>query len=1668
MKKRLSVFCVLVAWWSAATVLTAADRTWIAAADGYWTNAANWDGVGYPGQFESDHVFLTNAVPTFYRVTLDTNPANTVPAIVMSNAVGEAWLQVTNCTYTRTAEWRLRQGARLRIGDATVSGVAGGSFDMAGTDTALILDENARLESSGHVFLFAQYASGNTGLVHALTETHGAWNLANARIEIGDNGTNNHLRVDNARLENLYVFVGQNGGISNTLVVANGARIVGGTSSSIRSGTGAGSTGNGILVTGENTLFDFHGRWCYIGGSAGQNHTGNWFRVEQGAVVTNSLASQLEIRVAAANNSVDQRFEIVQGGRCYAGRFDVGTSTGRNNNLLLIEGAGSLLDTLGWNINVGHATAATGNTLRIAAGGAVANVGTVTIHTNNVLDFSDGLLAAANMSYRESLYTLGSGCVFRGLGGTWDFHNGLALDDGSILEGAGTFDGRDAGVTARDGALLRPGTEGPGDYSVPNLRWEGGAVYVCRVRDLAGSPGSGWSHLSVSQLDLADDGKDFVIALDSMGADVAHFATNANYRLRILEATDMDGYDPARFVLDTDALHLAEEPAVAWTLTNINNSLYLSYEGSPESYPPADAAWDPERSGYWSVADNWLAGVAPVSDSDLVLEFGAGDSPYVSTNDHVEPFSLHRLMLSGDTEVTNVLRGAPLEIRGQEGGIVKTGFGTTYRIENPIVIEEDLHWTGWGAGGDVAMTGPISGAGGLIKEGAWNLILGASNSFAGPVVMNSPAAWLRADSVHALGTNSLSVSNGTLRVAAPYVFSGSAGLRSAWLTGGGAHWDMGAHALTFGPNVSAVITNHAQLTAGSLMLQGGGMLSQLRVTHGGRMTTSAESFVGLNTSNAVLLAGTDSTWDLNLQDLWIGKAEETRGAVNNTVALGVGSSLARIGELHIGRGAGSEGNMLVNAGSLVARVISVGADGGIGNGLATIEGGKITTPNQIHRIGAGVGSRDNFALVTDAGSEWKLTSGSDRIYIGDDHASNNWLRVEHGGFVECGWHNMARVGGAFARNNRLIVADGGMAAVRESGMWVGASDGAVSNGLWIVGQDSHLSLAGSLLVGNAYGTGNWVRVENDGRASGVSTLAAGRERGNVGNSIAVETGGRLLSSGIAHVGGGGECVSNRIEISGSATLWTHNGAFRVAGGHDPSVGHNVGNRLAILDGAEAGSVTTIHIGFGPNDVSNSVEVVNGGALHSTGETVVGNHSNAHDNSFVVRGADSLWHAGQAHVRIGLDALATGNELVIDQGGTVAAVGTLTVASNNVATLAGGTLELAHAQVQNGQPFAVGDGNQPANLVMLGETAAFSDGLVVSSNAWLTGSGTVAADTTVYGTLAPGRAGPGAVVHSGSLDFMAGSTSRFELAAHSEPGIGWDSLTVSAGTATLGGTLRVVLTDGFVPSPEQSFLIVAREEPASLAGAYDNVVGNTVEVYVEEDAPPVARFRVSIASQGLVLDQYGISDYAIVASAGTGGTITPSGSVSVAPGASTSFVVAASSYYDIHSIETNHGQFVSGPFGPVYTSTWSNVGGTGYIAAVFSPRLAPLGTPEWWLAQFEDWTNNFAMWESLDWDGDGRETWQEYLASTDPTDSNSTFVIHSAGNDRGTNWLKWTSVYVDPALPPFAVEQTTNLNEGLWEPASPATVSRSEGTNVWRSSESVPNHPPVFYRIVATP
>ena len=155
------------------------------------------------------------------------------------------------------------------------------------------------------------------------------------------------------------------------------------------------------------------------------------------------------------------------------------------------------------------------------------------------------------------------------------------------------------------------------------------------------------------------------------------------------------------------------------------------------------------------------------------------------------------------------------------------------------------------------------------------------------------------------------------------------------------------------------------------------------------------------------------------------------------------------------------------------------------------------------------------------------------------------------------------------------------------------------------------------------------------------------------------------------------------------------------------------------------------------------------------------------------------------------------------------------------------------------------------------------------------------------------------------------------------------------------------------------------------------------------------------------------------------------------------------------------------------SDWHpNASGQTKIANAFIPVFdgimgtnwgsAPHGTSLLWLRS-HGFTNDFAVAEEGDPDGDRMKTWEEYRAGTDPTNAASVFRFQEIAAVSAGIRLTWPGGTNGGLTTPFQMYRTTNLLSPAWDLVSGSITRAGNGFNVWTDS------PPasamhVFYRL----
>ena len=256
--------------------------------------------------------------------------------------------------------------------------------------------------------------------------------------------------------------------------------------------------------------------------------------------------------------------------------------------------------------------------------------------------------------------------------------------------------------------------------------------------------------------------------------------------------------------------------------------------------------------------------------------------------------------------------------------------------------------------------------------------------------------------------------------------------------------------------------------------------------------------------------------------------------------------------------------------------------------------------------------------------------------------------------------------------------------------------------------------------------------------------------------------------------------------------------------------------------------------------------------------------------------------------------------------------------------------------------------------------------------------------------------------------QTGVGTRFFSAGGSAGTVGYHTLTVNNGTG--GGSY----TNGAQVAISAGALTIGK--------TFDRWIGDTQ--YVDSVTSSNATVTMPVHAVALTAT-YKDLVYALTGNVtGGNGTVTPS-STNVVYGSNADFVVTASNYYRIATLETNGSAVTGISFDNSSTTTnftWSNVQAAGTLAATFTVQVVTnaANTPYEWLVGYG--LTNYEADATNDVDLDGLATWQEYVAGTDPT--NKASCLRVTENPR--NVVGWNAI--SGRL--YNVYWTTNLMNGF--------------------------------------
>jgi fibronectin-binding autotransporter adhesin len=855
-----------------------------------------------------------------------------------------------------------------------------------------------------------------------------------------------------------------------------------------------------------------------------------------------SNVSDLFIGFEGANNSL-----FIQNGGTVSNRTGTlgGNSAGATNNLVVVDGAGSL-----WinqnDLEIGLLGG--GNTVLVTNGGrvvvrsAIAADGTYLGHFAGA--GNNRLIVSGTNSAFSNLFTLHHGY---GAGG-----NLIRVADGGRLDTEVTYVGEFASASSNEIEVTGTGSLYRNMFEfVVGSNSAGNRVTVSEGGRLMNTVGTlGGSATAPNNIALVTGGG----SLWSNSGNLYIGNLASGNRLTISNGgavRALNGYLGFAAGSSNNAL-LVRGAGSTWS--NSGGSFFLGLSGNSNQVVVSDGG------AMFSGAS--VIGTDTTAISNLAVVTGVGS--YWSNN--------------SELRVGGAGRGNQLVV--SDGGVARDNFGylgaaassgsNTALVTGPGSLwtnTSDL-WVGFSGRGNLLT---LSNGGTVAANN--NLVIGREGVSLNNRIVNSGGNLLVRN---ATGTGVFDIRRGTnvlnsglvdvdqlvmTNALGLFEFNGGTLITRGGLISNGAPFVVGASGTTpaiwdVRAGVSNMVVNNF-LIIGSIVAN-----SQLLITNGATLahiggTGAYPGYIGFttnSTSNTATIAGAGSLWNLASNDLIVGSVSSgnrlvvsnggvvrnDEGAVghlftgSNNVALvtGSGSLWSNGTGLYLGIQSGGNQLLVSNAGVVSASNLYVGYNQSqsAGNRLYVSAGGRVDATNNGYIGGDNnSGSSNNLATIDGAGSLWR--SGNS-LFIGAA-GSQNGLVVTNGGTV-------ADTTGYIGGNPSFFSSFGSFAVVTGGGS------------LWSNAMDLHV---------------------------GFSSLSAS-------NQLLVSSGGTVLSSngfvGFASAG-------NSAVVTGAGSLWSNRNTL--------TVGNNAsGNLLIVSNSGTVFASNGVYLGFNPGALANRIEITGGNLI----------------------------------------------------------------------------------------------------------------------------------------------------------------------------------------------------------------------------------------------------------------------------------------------------------------------------------------------------------------------------------------------------------------------------------------------------------------------------------------
>jgi hypothetical protein len=214
----------------------------------------------------------------------------------------------------------------------------------------------------------------------------------------------------------------------------------------------------------------------------------------------------------------------------------------------------------------------------------------------------------------------------------------------------------------------------------------------------------------------------------------------------------------------------------------------LALAGPAAAQPSATSTWTGTAGAAWSAAANWSPSGAPAGGPDTVLGFGATTTA-VMTND-LTGLAVNAVVVAGGSPAYS-LSGNPIALENNSGGVgpqIVSNSANGLAIADTLSLANGLTVSG---GGNMTLSGSVTGPGGLTMSGTGTLTLGGSNSYSGLTVQNGTVSVGADAALGAAGASVTGAGPGTLS------FTGTTGTARSLFMNNGTITVSGGQTVTF-------------------------------------------------------------------------------------------------------------------------------------------------------------------------------------------------------------------------------------------------------------------------------------------------------------------------------------------------------------------------------------------------------------------------------------------------------------------------------------------------------------------------------------------------------------------------------------------------------------------------------------------------------------------------------------------------------------------------------------------------------------------------------------------------------------------------------------------------------------------------------------------------------